>query len=140
MTRGAPKFTAEQMDEFGRWMRSVQVDSAESAAISARLDAHAAERALRDSASLVVRCGDCRGRVIAHVTFINGRPLLWVRLKDGTGHRSFVDDEFWGDYAYCTRNRQYPLPSDVLRSVLPAPNLGRRTMIVSHGTDDATLS
>lgn len=92
--------------------------------LAAELDGGAvAPAALRERASLVMRCEDCgRGSLalpVAYVLIAGGdRPLMWARQKRGEpGSWGFLDDGFWGDVAYC-RRRKYVLPAEIVLAAL----------------------
>jgi hypothetical protein len=109
----------------------------------ARRDLVSVDR-LINRATLVVRCDDCRGRVVMHVGFVEGQPLVWTRLgrgtrearwpsapvaNDGGGVVSILDAEFdvWAycDFRWCWSG------SDVLDAT-PGPGQARVDQRVRH--------
>ena len=90
-------------------------------------------RQLRARASLVIRCNDCDGQVVAHVTYLRDRPLLWAR-EDRRGKRDgclWVDGRFWGTYAWCDV-REWVLDLDDVRGSLPPLGAKPVTVPLSH--------
>ena len=110
---------AEQMRVFRVFIDRVLTDAerAEAVAVSA-LASGLSERELRERAALVIRCQDCHGRVIAHVTWLDARPLLWTSQGRREPERSWLDDGTWGATAWC-RVREYVLHYAMLRAATP---------------------
>lgn len=127
-------------EERAAFFANAQHAAKEAATMSELLDAIATPRELRQRASLVIRCADCAGRggqpgfLVAHVTYIEQRPLLWTAQRSGPGTRSWLDDGWWGDYAYC-REREWPLFVEDLEADLPPLGAPKRVIRVSHPVD-----
>lgn len=116
MRLGAIEEAAKEAER-QRWVADFQRDT--DGVIDAVARRPDTDRELRQQAALVVRCDDCGGRVVAHVTYIEGRPMLWTAQRDGAGSRSWIDGVFWGDTAWC-RVREYVLKSvDLLPELRP---------------------
>ena len=65
---------------------------------------------IRRRAKLTLFCSDCSQLMVAAVVLVDSRPLLLARRRKGGFQSSiFLDQEFWGDVAYC-RRRQHALP------------------------------
>ena len=127
-----PGAFTEQMRAFEGFVHRTLADAerAEVAAASV-LASGVAERELRERAALVIRCQDCHGRVIAHVTWLEARPLLWTSQGRREPERSWLDDGTWGATAWC-RVREYVLHHAMLRVATPLPGAASRVARVSH--------
>lgn len=115
---------AAELGQVSRDMRSA-------AERSRLLDELVSPKKLRADASLVIRCDDCAGRIVAHVTYVRDRPMLWTAQRDGSGTRGWLDDGFWGDVAQC-RRREYVLHASVLLEALPRIGKPRVEVRLSH--------
>lgn len=104
------------------------------AAVDSALSAGRDKRDLRRRASLVIRCQDCAGQVVAHVTYEGDRPLVWVRRdRHGkSGSYSWLDGEFWGTYGWC-KVREWVLDFGDIRPFLPPPGANCVTERLQHG-------
>lgn len=123
-------------DEILRTGSAVTANARDSSRASEVLEANARPADLRARASLVIRCADCRGRILAHVTYVDGRPLLWSAQRRGSpGSRVYIDGGFWGDTAHCLV-REWHFYAAALLAVLPAAGEPMKIVRVSH--DDPT--
>lgn len=114
-----PEGTAAAIRRVNGRLERTHADLARASTAHNLAAAESSNRELRVRADLVIRCGDCNGRVIAHVTNIGGRPLLWAasNRSNSPGTRLFIDGDFWGATAWC-RRREYVLGAAVLRRFL----------------------
>ena len=107
--------------------------------LSEKADEKMPARGLRATALLTVRCGDCRRSIIAHVTIIGGRPMLWVR---GGAARSFVDiadppPALWGDRAHCRAGHEYPIAYAMIEEFVREGSGRHAEITVSHNDTGA---
>ncbi len=82
---------------------------------------------------MIIRCGDCEGLVVAHVTYVQGRPLMWAREGRNGKIDGYVwlDGEFWGTYGWC-RVREWVLEASYLSGEIPPAGAPQVTARVSH--------
>lgn len=103
-------------------------DDSDAVRVSDILDQVAQAPDLRKRAELVIRCQDCNGLTIAHVTYVRERPMLWTRQPKGPGCRMWLDGTFWGDVAHC-RRREYALHAKDLLEYLATEDREREARL-----------
>jgi hypothetical protein len=95
---------------------------------------------LRRNASLLIRCLDCEGALIANVAWVNGLPMIAAK---GTGERMPPEGRrrhYWV-YSYADRGtvlhaqlgpHRHEIPLDDVRAQLPPPGAPRAEMRIRH--------
>lgn len=100
---------------------------------SVYLDKLGSVRNLRKRSTVVVRCADCSGRVIAQVTPVDGRPMLWVSSRLTDGQRRWLDRTMTSGVAADCRTGTHWLDIKDLRALSPAQSaIPARQVRVSH--------
>jgi hypothetical protein len=123
---------AELNAEMHRIGARIDADFERAAAVVATLTI--TRRELRKRASLVLRCADCDGQVFAHVTYVEGRPLMWARgdRQGKVDSYLWLDGAFWGNCGWCDV-REWVLDCADIREVTPPPGAKQVTGRIAHG-------
>ncbi|GAA1911380.1 hypothetical protein GCM10009737_11010 [Nocardioides lentus] len=97
-------------------------------------------REVRKRASLLVRCQDCGGRVIAWVVWLQGRPLfLGEDSEPSYAVVSLLDDDNFAWPRYSCRRRSFQMGVEVHMSAIPAPGAPSVECRVRHEMEHCAI-